>query len=222
LAEVGELVGTGRSADVFAFGDGQVLRRYRSPRDTEREAAAMQHARSHAFPVPAARALDGTDMVMDRVSGPTMLADMMRRPWLLARHAATLAGLHERLHAIPGPDWLPAPLGDGGSLLHLDLHPDNVILSPSGPTVTDWPNAARGAGAADVAHTWIVVACSLPPSGIHRRALSLVGRRAFLALFLRRVDRVEVRSWLAAAGAYRLSNRTLPEAELESIRRLLN
>jgi Ser/Thr protein kinase RdoA (MazF antagonist) len=221
LAGIGELIGTGRTADVFAFGEGQVLRRYRAARDTEREAAAMEHARSHGFPAPTARALDQTDMTMERLSGPTMLADMMRRPWLVPRHAATLAELHDRLHAIPGPDWLPAPLGEGSSLLHLDLHPDNVILSPSGPFVIDWPNAARGPGAADVAHTWIVLACSLPPTGLYRQILSLAGRRAFLTLFLRGVDRREAATQLGAAGAYRLANRTLPEQELEAIRRLV-
>jgi hypothetical protein len=34
-----EIVGTGRSAHVFAYGDRSVLRRYREPRDTEREVA---------------------------------------------------------------------------------------------------------------------------------------------------------------------------------------
>jgi aminoglycoside phosphotransferase (APT) family kinase protein len=221
VAEVGELIGSGRSADVYAYGDGHVLRRYRTARDTEREAAAMEHARSHGYPVPAAQAISDTDMVMDRVTGPTMLADLGRRPWRVPRHALTLAELHKRLHAITGPDWLPAPLGEGGSLLHLDLHPDNVILSPQGPVVIDWPNAARGAGAADVAHTWIVIATSLPPTGLYRRAVSLAGRKAFLELFLRGVERPAAESRLADAGTYRLGNRTLPEAELESIRKLL-
>jgi Ser/Thr protein kinase RdoA (MazF antagonist) len=221
LAEVGELIGSGRSADVYAHGDDEVLRRYRAPRDTEREAAAMEHARSHGYPVPAARALSDTDMVMDRVTGPTMLADLGRRPWRVPRHAVTLAELHKRLHAIAGPEWLPAPLGEGGSLLHLDLHPDNVILSTDGPMVIDWPNAAHGPAAADVANTWLVVATSLPPTGLYRRALSLAGRRAFLELFLRNVDRTAAATRLADAGAYRISNRSLPPGEPEAIRKLL-
>lgn len=181
----------------------------------------MEHARSHGFPVPAARALDDTDMVMDRVSGPTMLTDMSQRPWLVPRHAATLAELHRRLAAVPAPDWLDAPLGEGGSMLHLDLHPDNVIMSPGGPVVIDWPNAARGPGPGDVAHTWIVLACSLPPEGLWRRAVTLAGRRLFLERFLRHLDRAAALASLPAAGAYRLANRTLPEAELEAVRKLL-
>jgi Ser/Thr protein kinase RdoA (MazF antagonist) len=221
VGEASKLLGTGRSADVFEHGPHRVLRRYRSGRDTEREVAAMEHARRHGYPVPAARALNATDIVMTRVDGPTMLSDMMRRPWRMGSHAATLARLHARLHAIRAPDGLPAPLGEGSSLLHLDLHPDNVVLSERGPVVIDWPNAARGPGPANVAHTWIVVACSLPVAGVHRRALSLAGRRLFLALFLRYFPRPEVAAHLPAAGAYRLANRTLPSAELEAIRRML-
>ncbi len=221
MREVGELIGTGRSADVYAYGEGQILRRYRTLRDTEREAAAMEHARSHGFPAPAARALDGADMVMDRVSGPTMLADLGRRPWRVPSHAKTLADLHRRLHAIAAPGWLPAPLGEGGSLLHLDLHPDNVILSPGGPVVIDWPNAARGPGAADVANTWLVVATSLPPTGVYRRALARAGRRAFLDLFLRGVDRPAAAARLTEAADYRLRHRGLPPGEPEAIERLL-
>jgi len=215
------MVGTGRTADVFAHGDGQVLRRYRTPRDTEREVAAMVHARSNGYPVPKARALNDTEIVMDRLEGPTMLDDLARRPWRLARHAAVLAALHRRLHEIPAPRWLPATLGDGESLLHLDLHPDNVMLTGEGPFVIDWLNAARGPGEADVAHTWIVLACSTPTTGVVRQAASQVGRQLFLKRFLSRFDRDRLLLHMEAAGAYRLAHRTLPQQELDAIRRQL-
>jgi aminoglycoside phosphotransferase (APT) family kinase protein len=217
----GALVGTGRNADVFEFGEGKVLRRYRFPHDTELEVAAMDHARSQGFPVPSAQALSATDIVMDRVSGRLMLADMMRRPWLLPRQASTLAELHDRLHAIEAPHWLPAPLGEGDALLHLDLHPENIILSGEGPVVIDWSNAARGPAEADLALTWLILACSLPPSSALRRAASLAGRRLFLDLFLRRFERDRVAAQLGSAGAYRLANRRIPPAEVEAVSRLL-
>jgi aminoglycoside phosphotransferase (APT) family kinase protein len=215
------MVGTGRSADVFAHDRGKVLRRYRAPRDTEREVAAMRHARSHGYPVPEARALSDTEIVMDRLDGPTMLDDLARRPWRLDGHAALLAALHRNLHEIRAPRWLPAPLGDGESLLHLDLHPDNVILTKHGPFVIDWPNVARGRGEADVAHTWIVLACSTPTTGPLRQGVSRVGRGLFLRRFLRRFESGRLLPHLDAAGAYRLENRTLPQEELDAIGRLL-
>jgi aminoglycoside phosphotransferase (APT) family kinase protein len=215
---ISELIGVGRSADVFAHGAREVLRRYRLPRDTALEVEAMQLARAHGFPVPSARALNDTDIVMDRLEGPTMLEDMMRRPWRIARHAVTLAALLDRLHAIEAPSWLPAPIGPGDSLLHLDFHPENVILTAGGPVVIDWPNAARGVPAADVAHTWLVLACSLPPDDAVKRIVTLAGRRLFLALFLRRYWRPELVAQLPAVAAFRLTRRTLPAGEAESIR----
>jgi aminoglycoside phosphotransferase (APT) family kinase protein len=181
----------------------------------------MEHARSHGYPVPAARALSDTEIVMDRVDGVTMLDDLGRRPWRIDHHARTLAELHRRLGQIRAPGWLPARVGNGGDLLHLDLHPDNVILTDQGPFVIDWPNAARGPAGADVAHTWIVLACSTPVTGAYRQALSIAGRKVFLRLFLRRVDRAAALEHLEVAGAHRL-NRALPQSELEAIRRLLD
>lgn len=207
---------------MFEHGPHEVLRRYREPRDTAREVAAMEHARSHGYPVPAARALNDTDIVMERAEGPTMLGDMMLNPWRMQRHAVTLAILLDRLHAITAPDWLPSPLGEGTALLHLDLHPENVILTQHGPAVIDWPNAARGPGAADVAHTWVVLACSLPPKDPLKRVVALGGRRLFLALFLRNYSRAELRAHLRAVADYRAVDRTLPLGELESIRRVVD
>jgi aminoglycoside phosphotransferase (APT) family kinase protein len=181
----------------------------------------MAHARSHGFPVPAARSLSDTDIEMDRLDGPTMLADMARRPWRIGRHAATLADLHRRLHAISAPAWLQAPVGEGDALLHLDLHPDNVILTSAGPVVIDWPNAARGPKAADVTHTWFVLACAAPPGGRYRRALTTAGRNAFVRLFLSRFDRRELRSHFEAVGAFRLANRALPALERAAVEQMV-
>jgi aminoglycoside phosphotransferase (APT) family kinase protein len=221
VGEALDILGTGRSADVFEHGAGEVLRRYREPHDTQREVAAMEHARAHGYPVPAARVLSDTDIVMERVQGHTMLDDLARRPWSLAAHAATLARLHEQLHEIAAPAWLPAPFGEGGSLLHLDLHPDNVILGPRGPVVIDWPNAARGPYTADVAHTWIVMACSVPTSGRYRQAVTRAGSRLFVALFLRHYDRAQIIPSLGEVGTWRAGHRNLPPVELEAIRRMV-
>src|SRR5207249_1316855 len=49
--------------------------------------------------------------------------------------------LHEQLHRIAAPEGLGSA-GHGERLIHLDLHPENVILSPEGPVVIDWTNAA--------------------------------------------------------------------------------
>jgi aminoglycoside phosphotransferase (APT) family kinase protein len=223
--QTGALIGSRRSADVYEYGPDEVLRRYRDPRDTEREVAGMEHARRHGFPVAEARALSETEIVMRRLHGPTMLDELGRRPWQLGRQAALLASLHRRLHAIEAPAWLPAPAGEGTQLLHLDLHPDNVILTPEGPSVIDWPNVARGPGAGDVAYTWLILSTAAEPRGdLRGRLVSGLGRRAFIAAFLRQFDpaeRAEIDRWTPVCAAARLRDRSLPDAERTKIEQLI-
>ena len=147
------------------------------------EAAAMQLARSHGFPVPAVYDAGGRDLVLERVDGSSMLTDLARRPWRLGRHARMLAELHRGLHRIPAPKGLRSPLGRGDRLVHFDLHPENVLLSSRGPVVIDWSNASRGEPADDVALTWVILATSEIPGPLLFRAVGRVGRDAFVEAF---------------------------------------
>src|SRR4051794_30590680 len=200
------LLARGRAADVFAAGDGRVLRRYRPGEggDVAAEAAVMEHARAHGYPVPAVHAADGRDLVLERVDGPTMLADLGRRPWLLRRHGATLAALHRQLHAIPAPAGLRCPFGHGDGLVHLDLHPDNVLLSRRGPMVIDWSNASRGEAADDVALTWVIMATSDVHGTRVLRALARIGRDELLKAFLAGVDAAAARGRAGEVARRRL------------------
>ncbi|SOC51971.1 Phosphotransferase enzyme family protein [Blastococcus aggregatus] len=173
-----QLLGVGRDADVFALDGGRVLRRYRDPqRSAEREARVMAHARAAGLPVPEVFDVDGADLVLQRIEGPTMAAALVRRPWTLAAQARVLAGLHRAVHEVPAPEWLPG-VGDlgGTALLHLDLHPENVLLAAGGPVVIDWTNAARGPAGADVADAWLVMSVGSVPGG--RLQAAVVGGRA--------------------------------------------
>lgn len=72
--EIGELVGAGRTADVFALDDGRVLRRYPGGDDATGEIAVMAYLAERGFPVPAV--WPGTaagELVMQRLSGMTMV-----------------------------------------------------------------------------------------------------------------------------------------------------
>jgi aminoglycoside phosphotransferase (APT) family kinase protein len=215
-----KLIAAGRASEIFDLGNGRVLRRFKSGGDPGREALVMRHARRHGYPVPRVLDVTADALVLEQIEGRTMVDDLHRRVWMLLRHASLLAQLHRRLHEITAPAGLP-PVSSGDRLLHLDLHPDNVILTARGPFVIDWPNAARGPGAADVAHSWIVIACSTPTTGLYRRALSAAGRGLLLRAFLRRFDRAELERHLISAGEYRLANRGLPESELTAIRALI-
>lgn len=112
------------------------------------------------FPVPRVYDFSGPDLVMERLDGRDRLADLSSRPWLVGQHAATLAELHDQLHAIVGPPSLLAQFGPASRMRHLDLHPGNVMLTAAGPVVIDWSNVAAGAPAADVAMAWLIMATS--------------------------------------------------------------
>lgn len=161
----------------------------------------MELARSHGFPVPRVHEVRPDALVLERIAGPTMGQAMARSPWALRRHVRTLAELHERLHAIPF---------DGGSLLHFDLHPDNVLMSPVGPVVVDWTNAHGGDPAADVAMTWIILETS---AGLPGRLLA--------RLFRRTVGSDAIRRGVSEARAARLSDPNVTGAEKDRVSRLL-
>jgi hypothetical protein len=212
----------GRSADVYDLGGGRVLRRYHDRnRPAEREAEVTSWAGAHGVPVPEVFDAAGPDIVMEKVDGPTMLADVARRPWRLLGHAARLARLHQQVHAVPGLDWLRAPFGDGQALLHLDLHPQNVLLSPRGPVVIDWEGAGRGPAEADLALCWVVVAMSSVPGSLWQRAVGRAGQRLFADAVLRDSGLPVNAAWLAEAGRFRLQDPHLFPSEADRIRRML-
>jgi aminoglycoside phosphotransferase (APT) family kinase protein len=156
----GELIGSGRSADIYAIGAGRVLRRFRGDYDMRREADIMVHVAKAGFPVPAVYDVSGSDLVMERLDGPDMLTDLARHPWRARKYGHVLADLHDQLHAVEAPPGLYRPLGPGDRVLHLDLHPANVILTTRGPVVIDWSSGAAGPPGADVAMAYLIMASS--------------------------------------------------------------
>jgi aminoglycoside phosphotransferase (APT) family kinase protein len=214
----GELIGTGRDCDVFEAGPGRVLRRNRAGESTEAEARLMRHLADHGYPVPAVFEADGPDIVMERLDGPTMLDRLASRPWTMARHARTLADLVRRLGDVPVPGGLRVIERSGEVVVHLDLHPDNVVLSDRGPIVIDWTNAAAGPRGLDAANTWLTLAAGTPPGSIVRRWLAAALRRLFLDRFVRAVDRPLAVGQLDTALALRELDPNLTPEEIDVMR----
>ena len=224
MPDIGPLLASGRDCDIFEYGDGRVLRRSRSPRSLAGEAAVMDHVRLHRYPAPAVHEVseDGREIVMDRVEGATMGADLARRPWMLRPHAATLADLHDRLHAIPAlPGSQPAP-GGGDRQIHLDLHPLNVLMSPAGPVVIDWTNASRGQAAVDVASTWIIMGSSEVDGPLTMRVMARALLGLFVRAFLSHVDRPAAVARLRTVAEHRVCDRNVRPHEVEAIWRLVD
>jgi len=186
----------GRASRVTDLGDGTVLRVGGVP---AREAHIMEHVRRHGFLVPRVEEVRPDALVLERISGPTMGRDLRDRPWMAGRHVRTLVGLHERLHEIEF---------EGACVVHFDLHPDNVLLSPEGPVVIDWTNARSGEAAQDLAMTWLILETS---AGLAGRLLAW--------LFRSRVGSEAIRQGLAEARAFRVADPSVSEAERARARR---
>src|SRR5215469_11887428 len=156
----GELIGTGRSADIYDLGNGRVLRRFRTEYNSQPEAELMGYLAKAGFPVPAVYDANGPDLVMERLDGPDVLADFASRPWLAGQHGRLIADLHNQLHQIEAPPWLRRAFLPGDRVLHMDLHPGNVMMTSRGPVVIDWTGAAAGPPAADVAMVYVILTSS--------------------------------------------------------------
>lgn len=148
-----------------------------APELAERELQAHRYASDHGLSVPAVRHHQVLDdrayLVMDHVPG-TRLADAL---WSGAdpddlghRTGMALAALHaigDRPPAlIAARSWLdwPEPMlqlrpflqayDSGRVVLHLDFHPENLIIAPDGRiTILDWANCLVGPPQADLART---------------------------------------------------------------------
>ena len=196
---------------MYAIDERTVLRRYRTRTVPEAETAVMRHARAAGYPVPELHSVSGHDLVLERVDGPTMRQALEREPSELERYARTFAALHERLFMITAPAILRA-VGDGDTLLHLDFHPENVLMGTHGPMVIDWANAARGHWADDVAMTVVIVKGVVLPEPLPTLA------RHFAEIYLASFDRHVVRAHLPMAIVRRARDPNLSAAEHQAAR----
>jgi hypothetical protein len=151
----------GASGSAWSDGDA-VLRVGARVADEVRAASA---AAAHV-PVPRVLGwleLDGIGAVLlERLPGRPAGELARESPERAAAAGSACGALHDALARVACPPGLrDAPGTDGGErrLLHLDLHPFNVLVDDAGePTgVIDWANAAAGDPELDRARTWSVL-----------------------------------------------------------------
>jgi aminoglycoside phosphotransferase (APT) family kinase protein len=196
-----ELVGSGRAAEVFRHGPATVVRRYRDHRDCTHEIRAMEWLRTQGLPVPRVDvASDQGSIIMEYISGQSMFEQLSGAPQGFVSHARTLAKLQRQINAVAAPSWFPQR-GGGGVVVHMDLHPMNVIYGPNGPVVIDWTNFGRGLASIDAATTAVLVG-SFEVKQLHER----VGRGLFSSAFSLFRGRSIVRAGLAEAAELRLKD----------------
>jgi hypothetical protein len=222
----------GATGSTWTCGD-SVLR-IGDPGNLRREVLVMRTA-ARAVPVPEVLA---TAEFVDDTHRPRAALLLTRLP---GRPAADLADASTarawawglacgRIHAAlatvaPPPDLRAAPAipaSEENCLLHLDLHPFNVLVGPAGDVsgVLDWANAAAGPAVLDRARTWCIL--TLDPA-----ALPLHGDPRFAALLqgwtqtggLEQIP-AAARAWACRHMLDDLSSR-YPASRLAHIRRYL-
>ncbi|KOV81955.1 phosphotransferase [Nocardia sp. NRRL S-836] len=201
---------SGQDSDVFIRSDGLLVKRTRTGRDLRREAEMMSYLSGHGIPVPRVHEATADELVMQYVPGPRMSEEIGRRPWLAGPLGRELAGLHRRLDAVQAPCFLT---GDG-DLLHLDLHPGNVVLGPEGPVVLDWACATRGDRRLDVALSWVSLAVARLTTA---RRLT---RWSFLRSFMANVD-PRAREAIPEAARIRLERHDRDPRERAALEKLM-
>ena len=103
------LVGTGRTAEVYALDGERVLKLFAEGVDdevAEREAENTRRAHAAGAPAPAvhgSRTVEGRyGIVFDRLAGPTLLDALADRPWRAYRAGRRLAAVQAGIHDCDG------------------------------------------------------------------------------------------------------------------------
>lgn len=113
-APLGPRLGVGRTAEVFAWGEGQVLKLFHAdaaPEDAEHEFNLARAVSAAGAPAPGVAGLaqvnGRTGIIYERIAGPTLVAVVGARPWRLIHAAHQMAALHAQMHTCR-PAGLPA------------------------------------------------------------------------------------------------------------------
>lgn len=108
------LIGQGRTAEVFAWGENRALKLYYEGWPATAAEAEYQRAEAVFKSGAPAPAVDGVvqidgrhGVIFERVEGPSLLGDTTSHPWMILWSAHTMAELHARMHA-RHPTGLPA------------------------------------------------------------------------------------------------------------------
>ena len=205
-APPGPLLATGRWSDIYILDHDRLLRRNRY-RDVSPDEFELLHlVTSEGFPAPMPYEVHGRDLILERLHGPTLLQSLAAGETPLQEVAGILADLHTRLHAVPPPKGSRP----GQVIVHLDLHPANIILTENrGPVLIDWTTAALGSAAVDVAITALLIAeVAVDPDGEYVRPA-----RALLAVFMLTANG-DILGGLEGAVRQRLSDPGLEPGEL--------
>jgi Ser/Thr protein kinase RdoA (MazF antagonist) len=213
-------IAVGRTAEVFPFEDGKVLKLFfpNIPRSwIDKEIDTGRYIQDAQLPVPMVyqrlKLKDREGVVYERIDGPSLLNELVTKPWKAVQYARLLASLHTKVHDVSAPknleaqhDWarggipetrklskdvqqrvlqLLDSLPSGNQLCHGDFHPGNIIVTQRGPVIIDWMTASKGVACGDVARTSIILEAAKAPKGTPMRWLLEWVRKFYLATYIK-------------------------------------
>jgi len=184
----GELIGSGMSAVIYAR-DGIVAKVYREgqpKRQVFQEAFSLAVVTELGIPAPQVYGVETfsgrTTLLMDQVSGKTVLDIMEENPEKTDECMDTIVKLQIEMHAVETTDFRPLkqvitgmilatsglteeekvrlmallkPLPEGLSICHGDFHGGNVLYDGESFRIIDWPEVTCGNPAADACRSYI-------------------------------------------------------------------
>jgi Ser/Thr protein kinase RdoA (MazF antagonist) len=110
MSDLEEPIAVGRTAEVYPYGEGKVLKLFFSTTPQEwidKEVDIGQYIQATELPVPKVyervRTNDREGVVYERIEGPSLLNELAVKPWNVARYARMLAELHGQVHKVQAP-----------------------------------------------------------------------------------------------------------------------
>jgi Ser/Thr protein kinase RdoA (MazF antagonist) len=107
-------IAQGRTADIYAWEDGQILKLYHAwvrPEGIKHEARVGRSMQTSGLPTPRVGEIVQVGgrhgLLYERLYGPSMLEMLLRKPWRRFDYAQRLAALHVRVHTHPVTVDLP-------------------------------------------------------------------------------------------------------------------
>lgn len=170
------LLAQGSHARVYIVGDHVLVRRLKNYQGTYPNTDLMSYLKLLGFPTPTLFEARYDTLIMERLHGPTLLQSLIAQETSLAEAVHIMVQLHEQLHSLQPPQ---SPASDGqppgeARVLHMDIHPGAIILTPNGPHLVDWEDARLGPPELDLAATALIFAMiASEPGELQEGAASL-------------------------------------------------
>jgi Ser/Thr protein kinase RdoA (MazF antagonist) len=154
-------------------------------------------------------------VVLEEIEGRDLLSALGRQPWRVAEVGRVTALAQVEINTAVAPDVVPEliptyerilrgaggvpaayaaaalqrleELPRGGSFLHGDFHPGNILMRNGRPVIIDWSSMSSGSAEADVARTRLLLELGEPPPGspIVVRAAAPFARSILRSAYLR-------------------------------------